>query len=455
MDKSIWEQDVKATHFTKLEESATYDVCIIGAGICGIYSAYLLAKKGFKVVLVDADEQIGGGATKRSTGKLTTQHGTVYQKLKEEDRTLYYEANEESIQKIINEVSVSSYEKVTSYLTCHTEQGEQTLRKEFECYKKLPFTPIATDEVELPLDVKLAIGIPNMYQIHPARFTDELTKLAVEAGVTIHTSTRIVKIVPSKKTVISEDGNEIQCKHLLLCTHYPIESIKNFLTVKLKIVRSYLAAVPTYDLLSNHYYNIDNPARTIRTALIGGRPHLIYGGGSHFAGTVRETKPYYETLENELKTVFQIPNSPVVWSSQDIETADQLPYVGSLAKNDDFIFIATGFKKWGLSTSLLAAEILMSSIVHEHHKAKHLFDPHRSTKASQFVSSIAQASFVFEQLVAGYVARMKAPKCTHLGCKTRWNEGDKTWDCPCHGSRFSIDGEVIEGPAVYPLKIRK
>ena len=122
MDKSIWEQDVKATHFTKLEESATYDICIIGAGICGIYSAYLLAKKGFKVVLVDADEQIGGGATKRSTGKLTTQHGTVYQKLKEEDRTLYYEANEESIQKIINEVSVSSYEKVTSYLTFHTEQ---------------------------------------------------------------------------------------------------------------------------------------------------------------------------------------------------------------------------------------------------------------------------------------------------------------------------------------------
>lgn len=455
MNKSIWEQDLQAAHFTKLEESATYDICIVGAGICGIYSAYLLAKKGFRVVLLEADEQIGGGATKRSTGKLTAQHGTVYQKLKEEDRSVYYEANEECIQQAINEVSISSYEKVTSYLTCHGEKGEQTLRTEFDCYKKLPFTPIATDEIELPLDVKLAIGMPDMYQIHPVRFTDDLIKLAVKAGVTIHTNTRVVKIVPNKKKVITSNEVEIQCKHLLLCTHYPIDSIKNFYTVKLKIVRSYLAAVPTFDLLTNHYYNIDNPARTIRTALIGGRPHLIYGGGSHFAGTVRETTPYYEALQDELKTIFQIPNTPVVWSSQDIETPDQLPYVGTLAKNDDFIFIATGFKKWGLSTSLLAAEILMSSIVHEHHKATHLFNTHRNATATQFVSAVAQASFVFEQFVGGYVARMKAPKCTHLGCKTRWNEGDRTWDCPCHGSRFSEEGEVIEGPAVYPLKINK
>ena len=455
MIKSIWELDTQAQQFSPLEKSDSYDICIVGAGICGIYSAYLLAKKGFRVVLLEADEHIGGIATKRSTGKLTAQHGAVYQKLKEEDRSLYYEANEACIQQAINEVSISSYEKVTSYLTSQTEKGEETLRTEFDCYKTLPFTPIATNEVELPLEVKLAIGIPNMYQIHPTRFTDDLIKLAVEAGVTIHTNTRIVKIIPNKKTVVSSNQVEIQCKHLLLCTHYPIDSIQNLYTVKLKILRSYLAAVPTFDLLSNHYFNIDKPSRTIRTALIGDRPYLIYGGGTHFAGTVRETTPYYETLQDELKTIFQITDKPVVWSSQDIETADQMPYVGSLVKNDDFIFIATGFKKWGLSTSLLAAEILTSSIVREHHKAMHLFDPHRNATATQFVSSVAQASFVFEQLVGGYVARMKAPKCTHLGCKTRWNEGDKTWDCPCHGSRFSQEGEVIEGPAVYPLNLNQ
>lgn len=452
MNESIWQQHTTSRIFTPLEQDVQVDVTVIGAGLCGIYTAYLLAKRGLNVLLVEASETIGGGATKRSTGKLTAQHGAIYQQLNEADRLSYYVANEQSISKVLPLLSSKSYEKVTSYIFCEKENDVQTIQNEYECYKKLPFAPIATKEIELPIPIQLAIGMPNMYQINPAQFTNELIELAVREGVKVHTKTRVTTLNLANKTAVTEGNFTITSKYIVLCSHYPIESIRNLYTLKLRVVRSYLSATPTFDHVPNHYLSIGQNARTIRTAIIDNQKYFIYGGGEHLAGTVQETETFYHTLLNEINHNYSIDANAHVWSSQDIETADALPYVGPVSKNEDGVYIATGFKKWGLSTSLVSAEIIASSIVREYHPAKDLFNPHRSLTGTQFVFNIAQGSFIVEQLIASYATRLSAPKCTHLGCRTRWNEADRTWDCPCHGSRFAEDGHVIEGPAVYPLK---
>ncbi len=454
MKKSVWETNNKLHSASKLNENTQADICIIGAGISGMYTAYLLAKKGLNVIVVEANETVGGTATLRSTGKLTAQHAVIYSTLPVHLREIYYNSNNNSIEQACSLLSIKAYEKVTSYLYAQTDEGTHQLKEEIEAYKKLPFTPISTSEIDLPINIQLAIGMPNMTQIHPAQFMKELTTLALQAGVTIHTNTRITKVVPSQKKVYSEDEFEISCKHLILCTHYPIESMRNLSTMKLQVMRSYLCAVETPELLQNHYLGIDPQiGRTARTALINGKPFFVYGGGSHIAGTEEHTSTYYETLQNELKSIYNLEKPSYFWSSQDVQTISNLPYIGALSKNDDFLYIATGFKKWGLSTSLLAGEILTSAIFHEFHPAAEMMSPKRDSFSKQLIHGFVQASFVTEEFVKGYVQRSYAPKCTHLGCKTKWNEGDKTWDCPCHGSRFDENGQVVEGPAVYPLKL--
>ena len=250
-------------------------------------------------------------------------------------------------------------------------------------------------------------------------------------------------------------GPIIHYKKLILCTHYPIESVKGLYSVKLQISRSYLVATKTSELLDGQYISIDTDSRTIRTALVNNERYFVYGGRSHLAGTETHTQPFYNTLTSELTQYFELPDPTFSWSAQDIQTADHIPYIGQLTKNDDTIYIATGFNKWGLSSSLVAGEILSSLLTHTYHSAAELYNPSRSAFGRKLYFMVTTGSFISEQLVAGYMKRLNAPRCTHLGCKTRWNEADETWDCPCHGSRYDKNGEVIEGPAVYPLQLKK
>lgn len=453
MENSAWQLDVPSLKYSKLAQNLNVDVCFVGSGITSLYGAYLLAKKGVSVAVVERHDSIGGYATKRSTGKMTAQNGVIYQLLKEDEQLLYYNSITSSINKVLELLSIDCYEKVTSFLYAESEHGVSKLQTEFECYKRLPFTPIASTDIPLPLPSRLAIGMPNMVQIHPVKLTNELAKLAEKEGAMLFTETNIEKLMLASKEVVSSKNFSIKSKHLVVTSHYPLESIRNLYTTKLEINRSYLMTAPTFDLINEHYLNIDaESGRTIRTAVIHGQPHIIYGGGNHLAGILEETTSFYNELKEELKSHFDLHTISAMWSSQDVSTHDSLPYIGQLIEGDPYIHIATGYNKWGLSTSLLAAEIISSSILGEVHSAVSLFSPHRSASSKTIIKQLMQTSYILEQLIGGYLTRQNTPKCTHLGCKTRWNEADQTWDCPCHGSRFSKDGQVLEGPAVYPLK---
>ncbi|HWL22717.1 MAG TPA: FAD-dependent oxidoreductase [Ureibacillus sp.] len=456
MQNSLWLAGIEKLSLNKLSSSLNCDVCIVGGGLTGIYTAYLLAKRGVSVVLLEGNSSVGIATTGHSTGKLTPQHDAVFSKLlksfSEDEVRTYYDVNVNAIESALKNVPIDLYQRVDSYLYATTEQGKATLDDEIQAYKTLQIEGYENAETELPFDILSSIKLPNTAQIHPTNFALHFAKLAMKEGANLFVNSRVTKV--DEKTVYVDDDLHVSFNHLVLATHYPIEAFKGLQLAKLSIDRSYLTATKTTELLKGQYLSVDTPSRTIRTALINNQPYFIYGGSSHKAGMIEDTHNYYETLENEVVSKFDLEKPEYLWSAQDPNTADSLPYVGPITENESNLYIATGYRKWGLSNSLVAGEIITSAILKEEHPGAHIYNPARNQFGKTMLRMLGMIGFTVGNLADGYLTRLDAPKCTHLGCKTRWNDGDETWDCPCHGSRFDKFGNVIEGPAVYPLDLK-
>ena len=453
MEKSIWLQQKQLLSTATLQEDCACDICIVGGGLTGVYTAYLLAKKGYHVTLLEAQAEIGTGTTAHSTGKLTVQHGTKYANLSTSTARHYYNANRLAIERALQDMPTSLFRHATSYIYATTEQGKTLLQEEYNAYQKIGVPSHATNKTELPFDITLAIGIDNQAQIDPVDVVTHFAKLAQQAGAKLYTNTRAITVKENSLHV--ENGARISFKKLIVCTHYPITSIQRLYIAKFSIHRSYLMATPTSELLNGQYISADGPSRTIRTYLKDGKPYFIYGGGDHAAGTITNTDRYYELLSQELQTKFELTAPSYLWSAQDMQAPDDVPYVGPLVKTNDTFYIATGYNKWGLSNSFVAGELLCSYVNGVSHEAQETYTPLRHNGPQAMQKILKNTGFIGVEFLKGHLTRKNAPKCTHLGCKTRWNEGDHTWDCPCHGSRFDTSGNVLEGPAVYPLQLRK
>lgn len=448
MEKSIWLQNRKG-YIHPIENDHKKDICIIGGGLTGIYTAYLLAKNGHNVIVLEAKEFIGDNATSHSTGKLTTQHQTIYQNLDFKEAKLHYKLNRLAIEEAVEGLPKSIVQPAISYLYSVTEEGKEKLQKEYQVYKELEIPSHDTTDIELSIPITYAIGIENEYQIHPFDFLQHYTKKALEYGAEIYTNARVQHIDVKNKQVETEQYT-IQFNKLIISSHYPIESIKHLQTTKMTINRTYLNATKCSELLKGQYLQIEQPNRTIRTALINGEKYFIYGGTNHQAGHESKTKDYYNIIKDELIKDYDLQNPQFEWSNQDIQTVDSKPYIGPIDSDENTIFIATGYCKWGMSQSIVAAQLLTKYIENEHSDGFSLYTPTRLRIGKMILNSLQMT----ESFIESYVKHMETPKCTHLGCKTLWNEADETWDCPCHGSRFASDGSVLEGPAVYPLKLK-
>ena len=445
--ESIWTALAKEHSQSQSTLPNDCDVCIIGAGLTGLYSAVLLAQKGLNVIVLEASNKIGYGATSFSTGKLTIQHGAILQKLVPEVRKLYVEENEQAIERFTNLLPDHYFTERTAFLYSQTPECSEQLKREYAIYEELKIPTFATNETELPFAVDLAIAIKNQYEFNPYEIQLALVELAEQLGVQVFTGHRVHHIDHVKKSVTVCEQT-LQFKDVIIATHYPIDAFPALQIMKLANSRSYLCAAPIVEPFDGYYLNIAKQSRTIRTATINEQHYILYGGTNHLAGTSPNPKQYYKTIEQELHQHFEVSQIPYAWSNQDVETFDQLPLIGKIDAN---IYVATGYRKWGLSQSLVAAELLTKKIINESHPLQ----PYVSPQRLKILPMLQTAGFTLAQFLNGYINRPSAPICTHLGCKTRWNKADDTWDCPCHGSRFSSDGSVIEGPAVEPLKIRK
>lgn len=497
--KSIWKEFKEIPTFESLQQSVETEVGIVGGGIVGIISAYLLTKAGKKVVLIEAEKLIDG-VTGFTTAKITAQHGLIYDELinsiGQEQAKLYYDANIAGLN-LIKQLSIDlniecDLTEENAFIFAQTKEGAQKIAKEAQAYKVLAIDgELAKKEVDLPFAIEEALVMYKQAQFHPVKFLAGLIEEIKRLGGQIYEHTRALKIINQDEPVIvTEKMSLISCNQVIVASHYPINDSAGMYFTKLSVNRSYAIAARTKrNFPAGMYISAENPTRSLRSVLsTNGEKLIVIAGDGHVTGRSKtKTIEHYHNLEAFGKKQFDIEEILYHWSSQDLTTLDKVPYIGKKTDESDRILVATGFNKWGMSNGAVAATILSDQILEKKNKFAPLFDPTRSNlKKESTKSFIKDNASVAKELISGKIEKAsksiydlkkdegdtieyKGKKtgayrdekgkihlvnltCTHLGCSTKWNDAERSWDCPCHGSRFSYKGEVLEGPAVNPLE---
>jgi glycine/D-amino acid oxidase-like deaminating enzyme/nitrite reductase/ring-hydroxylating ferredoxin subunit len=494
--QSYWQETVTFPEFPKLKESIKVDVAIAGGGITGITAAYLLTKQNIKVALIDSDK-ILNGTTGHTTAKITAQHGLIYDEFINhfglEITELYYNAQLEArklIETTIDELNIKcGFQKEDAYIYTNSNEYVAKLEKEMKAYEKLKIEGDLTDQMPLELPVKSVLRMKNQAQFHPLSYLNKLAEEAVANGASFYENTVALDIEYNKDpAIITDDGHRITSKYVISATHFPFYDLTNSsYFARLYPERAYVVAGETEKKFpGGMYINAEQPVRSIRTTPIKGKNLWLIGGENHRTGEGESTITHYEALQQFAKTHFDIDPIQYRWSAQDLTTLDKMPYIGNITKAQDTVFVATGYRKWGMTNGTIAAKMLTDMILQKNTPYEEVFTPSRF-KADPSVKKLIQTNAgTAKQMVKG---KFELPKrkiedlhqddatitrvdgkrtgvyrddngqihavdttCTHMGCEVSWNSGDRTWDCPCHGSRYSYSGEVIEGPAKKPLK---
>ncbi|MBA2940927.1 FAD-dependent oxidoreductase [Paenibacillus sp. CGMCC 1.16610] len=492
--KSVWLSETEMPTYPKLANDIEADVAVVGAGITGMTTAYLLASKGFKVVLVDAGK-IANGTTGHTTAKITAQHDLVYDEFishfGEEKSRLYYEANRDAlnfIKKLVVEQAIPcQFKEEDAYIYTIEEANVAKIEAESKAYEKLGIPGGYLAQPPLPFQTQAAIVMKNQAQFDPIPFLKHIAQAFIQLGGQIFEQTTVVGVDKgTPATVKTSEGFRITCNFVVSSSHFPFNDRNGFYFARLHAEKSYaLAAKTEISLAGGMYINADTPARSLRTVMVNGEELLLIGGESHKTGQGICTFQYYEALRQFGVAQFNLQEVRYHWSAQDLLTLDKLPYIGREVSDESNILIATGFKKWGMTTSVAAAILNTALIAGEKSPYEELFSPSRFHADPMIKTFIMSNANIAKHLIAGKfdivhreaeelqndegaVVRVNGKRagayrdtsgelhvvdttCTHMGCEVEWNEAERSWDCPCHGSRFSYTGTVIEGPAKQPL----
>jgi glycine/D-amino acid oxidase-like deaminating enzyme/nitrite reductase/ring-hydroxylating ferredoxin subunit len=490
----FWRDTTKLPSFPKLTKDIKVDVAIVGGGISGITTAYLLSKQGVNVVIVEAGKLLNG-ITGHTTAKITAQHDIIYDELishmGEEKAGLYYTANTEAlhfIKKTTRELHIDcDLIEDDAYIYTNSDDKLSKLNKEAAAYNKLNISGGLVSSMPLDIEMKSAIVMKNQAQYHPLKFQKVLVEKMVEAGGSIYEHTTATDVQSGAHPIVTTaEGHKITCDYLVEGSHFPFYD-KGFYFARMYQDRSYLLALRTKKQYpGGMYLSAETPKRSLRYTTHNGEQLVIVAGEKHKTGHGINTMKHYEDLSLFGDQLFGIEEVVNRWSAQDITTLDKVPYIGSMTKDYPNIFVATGYRKWGMTNGTAAGLLLSDLILKKENKYEQLYTPSRfyaDPSIKQFISQNADVAGHFvagkvglvhkkiEELTndEGAVIKVNGKRagcykdvngkiytvdttCTHMGCEVEWNNGERTWDCPCHGSRFSYDGQVVEGPAKQPLK---
>ena len=475
-NKSIWELTTDIEKKESLNEDIKCDILIVGAGLAGCLIGYFLSLENKNVVIVDS-KNIASGSTKNTTAKITAQHHLIYSKLLKtigkKNTRMFYNANVMALNKyeeIIKKDNIDcDFQRVDSYIYSLKETSK--LKKEYASYKKLNINGNLVYRTDLPFDVKEALVLKNQAMFNPLKFINHITK-----NLKIYENTKIIKI--NKNIAESENNHKIFFNKIIIATHFPILDNLGYFFVKQNQYKSHLLAIKSSKKVNGMYIDENINGYTLRDY----KDYILFGGYSHKTGKKSDTY-YFEKLKETSKVYF--PDGEIIaqFSTQDCMSLDKMPYIGKYSKKEDNIFVATGFNKWGMTGSMLSALILKDLINEKENKYMHLFSPSRFN----FLSSLPNLTKNLLQTIDGlFIKRiiMKRKKiveleknksiiikhkkrylgiykdcnnelyvidarCPHLGCILSFNEEEKTYECPCHGSKFNYKGELLHSPSIY------
>lgn len=490
-----WREAIDLPRFHSLKEDLRADVVIVGGGIVGITSAYLLACEGLKVALLEADKLLNG-TTGHTTAKVTAQHGLIYneliQNIGKSKARLYYEANTKAlafIRETVNQFNIDcDFSDQDAYLYATTQKYADKLQKEADAYGTLGIDGDMVDKIPFNITIKNGLVMKNQAQFHPLKYLAHLLEVIREKGGQIFEGTRAVNVETGQHpTVLTREGKSVTGNYVLACSHFPFYEGLGLYSSKLHADRSYVLAVKTStNYPGGMYISADEPIRSLRSTPVDGQQLVLIAGESHQTGQGIPTMEHYKALETFGQQVLGLDKIVYRWSAQDLVTLDKVPYIGSLTAKHPRILMATGFRKWGMTNGTVAALLFRSTILGKTNPYQQVFQPSRFYVNPSLKNFLVENADVVSHLIKGKLAvpnekvenlsngeaaiihmdgqRKGAYKdengdvhivdttCTHIGCEVEWNDGDRTWDCPCHGSRFSYTGQVIEGPAEKPLK---
>jgi glycine/D-amino acid oxidase-like deaminating enzyme/nitrite reductase/ring-hydroxylating ferredoxin subunit len=492
---SLWLADETATSYPSLQGSHRCDVAVIGAGITGLTSALLLAREGRSVALLDQG-RIGTGVTGHTTAKVTSQHGATYLRLRltlgraaAETYGAANEAAKERIASFVEEGIDCDFRRRPAYLYATSQAQRFLVEREARAASEAGLPAAFVDEVPLPFQTHGAARFDGQAEFHPYRYLTGLARLLEEAGGRVFERTRAVQVHDGIPCRTEAESGELLADHVVVATLIPFLD-RGLFFARASPSRSYAVSARIEDPPPHGMFiNVGSPTRSIRAHPDGDSEWLLVGGEGHKVGSGKAQPERYERLVEFASRHWKVQSVGHRWSAQDYSPGDGVPYIGRLHPRSRHIHVATGLKKWGITGGTVAALVIRDAIVGRENRWADLFSSTRVrplAEAPKFAWENAQAGFHFvgdrvrqrgtrsihdlepgegdivsaaTGKVAGYRGddgRLHAvsARCTHLYCQVRWNDVERSWDCPCHGSRFSPDGEVLNGPAVRPLDRR-
>lgn len=497
--RSYWIESTKNMlhEYPSLSENTKTDVIVVGGGIAGITCAYLLRKEGLSVTVLEAD-RIAHGTTGHTTAKVTSQHGLIYHRLTEqlgsELARQYADANETAIREIkaLTESLKIDCDFIPQQAFVFTENEDyiQELHDEIDAVQKLGIKAAFVESIPFPFTIKGAMRFDDQAQFHPLKYTLSLAKTLTDNGGKIFEKTRAVEIgFDDGFTVVTQDGKKITAGIMVIASHYPFYNKHGMYFTRIYQERSYVTAIKHSEPYpGGMYINAEKPTRSLRSQKNGDEELILVSGAHHKSGQCEDTWEKYGELFDFANPYFTITDIPYRWSTQDCMTLDNVPYVGNFTEDTPNLYIATGFGKWGMTNSMASGMLLRDLIVKGESPWKDVYNPSRGTKAASAISFVTENLNVAKNLIGGKLERLEKEEdiklapgegkvvelygkragvyrsdegilyivnttCTHMGCELNWNAAERTWDCPCHGSRFSYEGKIIEGPAVKELNM--
>ena len=431
--ESVWNESVSLPRYSRLRGNIKTDVLIIGGGLSGILCSYLLKEKGVESVILES-RNICGGITKNTTAKITSQHGLIYNELIKkfdvEKARMYLEANENAVNK---------YRKLCENIDCDFENKDNfvysldnkaKLEMEISALTCMGYKGVSfVEDLPLPMRTVGAVRFSNQAQFNPLKFVSGIIK-----NLRIYENSPVLELVDN--VAVTRFG-KVKAEKIIVATHFPFINKHGLYFLKMYQQRSYVLGIENAQNVDGMYIDEEENGLSFRNY----KNLLLLGGGGHRTGKQGGS---YGELKEVTKCHYPDAKIKYKWATQDCMTLDKVPYIGRYSKTTEDMYVITGFNKWGMTSSMVGAEILSDEICGKKNPYAEVFSPQRTILRPQLAINAVEATI--------NLLTPTAKRCPHLGCALKWNKFEHTWDCPCHGSRFTEEGKLIDNPATNNLK---
>ena len=424
---SIWNIGVERPEFAPVMGDMKTDVLIIGGGLAGLLCAHALCERGVDCAVLEA-KHICSGVSARTTAKITSQHGAIYHKLLarfgKERAKMYWQANEAALatyRTLCREIDCD-FEEKDSYVYSRRPSG--VIEREWRALQRLDIPVRYHDRLSLPFAITGALSFEKQAQFHPLKFA-----YAIARNLPIFENTKVIEL--ENGAAVTEKGR-IRAEKIVIATHFPILNKHGLYFLKQYQHRSYVLALRGASPAKGMYVDEDPKGLSFR----GYGDLLLLGGGSHRTGAKGGS---WQELADFAALFYPRAEEIGRWATQDCMTLDGMPYIGTYSMGTKGLYVATGFNKWGMTSSMVAASILADLLTDRSNEYASLFSPSRSLLHPQLAANAGKAVW--------NLITPTAPRCPHMGCALKYNRAEHSWDCPCHGSRFDEHGKLLDNPA--------